>query len=150
MQLRARVHGIDKVMRELAKASEDDKRAIRAGIHEAAEHLKAKIEAKIGKYQAGWAQLTWDTNKKKLRKWGFTGKPLYGSGSLKGSFYVHDSTGGNTLMSSVGSSDPKIIHHVYGAPKVNLPPRDPMLVTSDEERDACRQIIIKHIYSVYK
>jgi phage gpG-like protein len=149
MQLRARVHGIDTAMRDLAKTSDEEKRALRAGIHEAAEFLKTKIEAKIGVYQPGWAKLTWETNKMKLRKWGFSGKPLLGSGGLKGSFYVHDS-GGVTLMSSVGSTSDIIVHHVYGAPKVNLPARDPMLVTSDEQKDACRRIIIEHIYGAYK
>jgi len=149
MQLRARVHGIDQTIRSLAKASDDDKRAIREGIHAAAEYLKTKIEAKIGVYQPGWAPLTFETNKKKLRLWGFSGKPLLGSGKMKGSFYVHDS-GGTALMSSVGSSSDYIKNHVYGAPARNIPVRDPMLVTSDQEKDACRQIIIEHIYTTYK
>lgn len=154
--IRVRVHGIDKMMRQLARTAEEEKIALRRGIHESAEHLKEKIEEKIGVYQSTggsgggpWAKLKFETNMKKLRRFGFSGRPLFATGKLKGSLYVHDS-GGKTLMSSVGSDDPKMVHHVYGAPKRNLPPRDPMMVTANEEVDECRRIIIENIYQAYK
>lgn len=155
--MRARVRGIDAMMRELAMTNIRERQALKDGVHDAAEYLQTKIEAKMGVYQSSggsgggsWAKLKWETNKKKLRKYGFSGKPLIGTGHMKDSFYVHDTDNKKNVMSSVANSDPKMVHHVYGAPMANLPPRDPMLIASIEEKEECRRIIINRVYQAYR
>lgn len=156
MDVKVRVHGISHVMRELARANKEEEIALRRGVHESAEFLMGKIKEKFGVYQPNggsgggpWKQLTFETNMKKLRKWGFTNKPLLGSGALRDSLYIKD-TNGKSIMSSVASNSPYMVYHVYGAPARNLPPRDAMLVSAEQYKDDCRKIILDNIYSAYR
>lgn len=160
--VKVRVRGIDSTIRDLARTDAEHMKAVRKGIVDAAEYLLEMMQRKFGVYQATggtgggkWERLKYETNAKKLRKFGFSNKPLIATGSLKDSLTVlqsEDILSGTkkTLAASVGSLDPKMIHHVYGAPRRNVPPRDLMLVTAVEEADACRDKIIDAIWKAYR
>lgn len=154
--VKVRVKGIDSMIRDLAKADVEHKNAVERGIMAAANYLAEKVKERFGNYQStggdgggGWARLTWETNKYKLRKWGFTNRPLIGSGDMRDSINVIQG-GKGRLSASVGSDDPKMAYHVFGAPRANLPPRDPLIVAATEEADNCRQKIIDELYSAYR
>jgi hypothetical protein len=154
--VKVRIKGVDAMVRDLAKTNVEHHMAVERGIMSAAVYLVEKVKARFGTYQStggsgggSWARLTWETNKYKLRKWGFSNKPLIGSGGMQNSIRVIPG-GKGRLSASVGSDDPKMIYHVYGAPRANVPPRDPLIVAATEEADNCRQKIIDALYTVYK
>lgn len=154
-EIKVRVKGVDRALLELARTDDAHKRALKRGVREAAEMLMQAIKSKFGSYQAtggtgggAWARLTFDTMKQKLRKYGFSGKPLVGTGKMRDSFYVKDG-GEGTFAASVASTDSKLINHIYGAPRVGLPQRDPMVVTAEEKRSDCRKIILEEVYRAY-
>ena len=148
--MRIRIRGVDKTVRSLASISDYINDAAHDGCTEAAEHLKNKIEDKVGRYQSTggpnggpWPQLTRSTLFKHMRI-GKGDTPLDYTGGLKGSFYVQEG-GKGRLSAQVKSSCEYIIHHIYGAPRKHVPKRDPMLRTADEERENCRTIILNAI-----
>ena len=148
--IRVRIKGVDKTVRSLASISDYINDAAHDGCTEAAEHLKNKIEDKVGSYQSTggpnggpWPQLTRSTLFKHMRI-GKGDTPLDYTGGLKGSFYVQEG-GKGRLSAQVKSSCEYIIHHIYGAPRKHVPKRDPMLCTANEERENCRRIILNAI-----
>lgn len=148
--LKTRVRGVDTYIRDLAKLEYKTYDAAREGVIKAAEYLLEKVIAKIGVYQetggppkghGRWKKLKWDTIQRKVRKYGKGGdRPLLASGALKDSFSVVEG-GKGRLSASVGSDSEYLVHHVYGAPRANVPMRDPVRVTAVEEMDACHNII---------
>ena len=149
---KARVRGIDQAMRALANTNDHTFKATVRGINEAAQHLMEVVVSKIGVYQptggitdsSPWQKLSYYTNKRKIKEYGFSGKPLYGSGELKDSFFVKKG-GKGTLAATVTSTSDYLVHHVYGAPRAGVPRRDPLRVTAIEETDKCVDIIYKHL-----
>lgn len=148
--MRIRIRGVDKTVRSLASISDYINDAAHDGCTEAAEHLKNKIEDKVGSYQSTggpnggpWPQLTRSTLFKHMRI-GKGDTPLDYTGGLKGSFYVQKG-GKGRLSAQVKSSCEYIVHHIYGAPRKHVPKRDPMLCTTNEERENCRRIILNAI-----
>ena len=146
---KVRIRGIDTCIRDLAKTSTETHFAARDGINSAAEYLLEKVRAKIGVYQptggppggyGRWGKLKYETIRKKLRKYDIGDKPLLASGALKDSFSVIEG-GIGRLSASVGSDSDYLVHHVYGAPGVNVPMRDPIRVTAMEEMEECHKII---------
>lgn len=149
---KTRVRGIDTYIRDLAKLSDKTFYAAEDGIEKAAEHLLKRVKAKIGVYQSTggppgghgrWKKLTYETIRKKLRKYNVGDKPLLAkgeSGGILGSFTIVKG-GRGRLSASVGSDSEYLIHHVYGAPGRNVPMRDPIRVTAVEEMEACHKII---------
>jgi phage gpG-like protein len=155
MEIKVRVRGVDHVVRDLAQVSEVTKDAAIRGVLKAAEHLRDKVKAKFGVYQptggrpAGrgpWPKLKFETIQRKLRKYGVGNKPLIASGKMRDSIEVVKG-GAGRISASVGSDDPVLIHHVYGAPKAGVPQRDPIRVTAVEEKDVCSDIIKDEIYN---
>lgn len=153
-ELKVRVRGINQSVRWLAGMRDSTFEAARVGAVKAAEYLMAVIKEKFGSYQATggdgggpWKRLSYETNTRKLRKYGFAHKPLIASGDMKESFYVKPG-GKGRLSASVASDDPKLIHHIYGAPRANVPQRDPMLISAIEEADMCEDIIRDEVYKV--
>lgn len=148
--LKTRVRGVDTYIRDLAKLEYRTYDAARDGIIKAAEYLLEKVVAKIGTYQetggppkgyGRWKKLKWATVQRKIRKYGNGGdRPLLASGELRDSFSVVEG-GKGRLSASVGSDADHLVHHVYGAPKANVPMRDPIRVTAVEEMEACHKII---------
>lgn len=148
--LKTRVRGVDTYIRDLAKLEYKTYDAAREGVIKAAEYLLKKVVAKIGVYQetggppkghGRWKKLKWDTIQRKVRKYGKGGdRPLLASDALKDSFSVVEG-GKGRLSASVGSDSEYLVHHVYGAPRANVPMRDPVRVTAVEEMDACHKII---------
>lgn len=153
-EFKVRVRGVDKLIRDMARLDESVHKSAKRGVLEAAEYLKDVIQEKFGTYQesgginnGAWQKLKPDTVWRKRKK-GIKGdKPLIESGKMKNSFYTKSATTLEGIAASVGSDDPKIVHHVYGAPSINLPPRDMILVTAVEEKDMCHDIIMDAVNS---
>ncbi len=154
--MKVRVRGVNQSIRWIASVRDSTRHAARLGCIEAAQYLMDVIKEKFGRYQptggtngGAWAKLTYDTNIRKLIKWGFSNKPLIASGDMKESFYVNKASTSTAISASVASDDPKLVYHVYGAPRANVPQRDPMLITAIEERDMCHDIIRDEINKVF-
>jgi hypothetical protein len=153
-EVKVRIKGIDRTLRELANTNDDTLDAARSGVHKAAEYLMEVIKEKFGVYQdtggnggGAWARLKFETIQRKMRKYGVGDKPLIASGEMRDSFYIKEG-GEGTIAASVASRDPKLIHHIYGAPRAGVPRRDPMLVTAVEEHDMCHDIVEDEINDV--
>lgn len=153
MDVAVRIKGIDQFIRGLAKTNDATERAAVRGIMKSAEHLKQKVEEKFGVYQStggtnggAWQKLKYETIARKLRK-GYGNKPLIETGAMKGSIKIIPG-GKGRLAARVGSDDPKMVHHVYGAPGSGVPKRDPIIVTAEEQRNACHDIIEQEIRNV--
>lgn len=154
MGFKVRVRGVNTYVRAMSRVSDRLHDSAREGIDEAADYLLEQVVNKIGVYQpiggdpggrGRWRKLKYETVVKKLRKYNVGDKPLLASGDLKHSFKVIPG-GKGRLASSVGSDSEYLIHHVYGARGANVPMRDPILVTANEERDACYDMIEKAIF----
>ena len=151
--MKVRVRGVNTTVRNLANTSEVVHDATSKGIYKAAEYLMQKVIEKFGTYQTtggdpggrgGWKKLTYETRKRKARKYGFSDKPLIATGEMMNSFSVKRG-GKGTLAASVVSSSDILVYHVYGAPGAGLPMRDPIRVTAVEEMQACTQIIEDYV-----
>lgn len=150
-EIKVRVRGVNSAVRWSAGCNDEVLKAARSGTIEAAEYLKDVIQEKIGTYQStggtgggAWAKLKYETIARKLREFGVGDRPLLASGDLQSSFYIVPG-GPGTIAASVSSQDPKLIHHIYGAPRRGIPQRDPMIVTAVEEMDMCHDIIMDAI-----
>lgn len=150
MDVKVRIRGVDQYIRTLARTNDATRRAANVGVIKAAEHLLQKVREKFGVYQStggtgggSWAKLKYETIARKLRK-GYGNKPLIETGAMRDSFSVVRG-GKGTIAASVGSSDPKLIHHIYGAPRAGVPQRDPIRVTATEQMGACHDIIEREI-----
>lgn len=148
-----RIRGVDRVIRNLVKTNDGVYDSAREGCNEAARHLLEKIKAKFGSYQStggdpngygSWKKLTYETRKRKLRKYGSADKPLIASGKTVGSLKLKEG-GARTLAASVSVESDYIIHHIYGAPGAHVPMRDPMRVTALEEKQKCHDIVEQYI-----
>ena len=148
-----RVRGVDRNIRDMALLGTSTRRAARRGVIEAAQHLLEVVQSKIGVYQqtggemggrGRWKRLPMDTRLRKKKKYNVGDKPLYNTGNLEDSFDVVEG-GPGTLAASVGSDSPYILHHVYGAPRRNVPRRDPIMITAVEETEECHRIVEQEI-----
>lgn len=148
-----RIRGVDRVIRNLVETNDGIYDSAREGCNEAARHLLTKIKEKFGKYNptggdpggyGSWRKLSIGTRIKKMRKYGFSDKPLIATGKTVGSLSVKEG-GKGRLAASVSVESDYIIHHVYGAPGANVPMRDPMRVTALEEKQACHDIVENYI-----
>lgn len=150
---KVRVRGVNTTVRSLANTNEEIFEYTRKGIFEAAKHLLDKTVAKFGSYQptggdpngkGAWKKLKMNTRFRKMKKYGFSDKPLVATGETMNSFSIKYG-GKGTLAASVVSTSDKLIHHVYGAPNANVPMRDPIRVTAVEELDTCTRIIEDYV-----
>jgi len=158
MEFKVRVRGVDRHVRTLAVQNKKTYEAAIDGVLKAAQYLLERVRAKFGTYQSTggkpggrgpWPKLRWETIQRKVRRYGSNKGPLIGSGDMQDSFTVVRG-GKGRISASVGSDDPKLVHHVYGAPRAGVPQRDPIVVTAKEERDNCNRIIEDEITSAYK
>lgn len=149
-ELRAHVSGIDATIRNFDRRIKGMEDALDQGCIEAAEHLKEKIEDKFGVYQKGWKPLKYETRKKKIRKGNGANanKPLVDYGDMMFSFDISISNRTRKHTVAVTSDDERLIHHVYGAPSVGVPKRDPVRPTTQEERQTCIDILIRKVKEV--
>lgn len=147
-----RIRGIDRITRNIANINDETFDAAREGCNEAARHLLKKIKLKFGTYQSTggapkghgpWPKLKIETRLKKMKKYGYADKPLIATGKAMSSLTIKE--GGRGRLAASVSTEGYIVHHVYGAPKANVPMRDPMRVTAVEEKDACRDIVNDYI-----
>lgn len=156
--LNVRVRGVDTAVRNLVRANEDILDEAREGCEDAAEYLMDKIIAKFGVYQptggdpkgyGAWRKLAMSTRFSKMRRYGFSDRPLIATGATKDSFSIKKA-GKGRLAASVSSDSDTLKHHVYGAPRANVPMRDPARVTAKEEKDKCHDIIMKKVQSAIR
>lgn len=141
--IKVRLSGVDATVRLFDRTRDDIEEALYEGTEEAGEYLKECIENKFGVYQPGWAKLKYETIRRKRRR-GFGGnamKPLVESGDMMFSFNVVTSAKTRKHVVHITSDDPKLIHHIYGAPAQNVPKRDPVRPTIKEENEKCLNII---------
>lgn len=148
-----RIRGVDRAIRDMVGTSDKLYEAARDGCNKAGEHLLEVIKGKFGHYNStggapggygSWPKLKMDTRMKKIRKYGSDRGPLIASGATVDSLHLKEA-GKGRLAASVTADSAYLIHHVYGAPRANVPMRDPMRITAIEERDACHDIIEKCI-----
>lgn len=147
-----RIRGISNTVRNLAHTSDAIFDGALNGINDAASYLKNRIEDKFGSYQqtGGPGDGPWPRLKPATIRHKKTGdSPLYTTGNMAGSLYIEHG-GKGRLSARVASSSSYIIHHIYGAPRGNVPKRDPFKVTAKEEADACRDIIMSHTYAALR
>lgn len=136
--VKVRVKGVDAVVRSYDRKKEGIEDALSEGTEEAADYLIECIEDKFGKYQPGWEQLKPETIFKKVMN---KTKPLVEFADMMFSFDKKISAKTRKHVIHITSDDPKLIHHMYGAPRANLPKRDPVRPTVKEENDKCLDII---------
>ncbi|EXF95803.1 hypothetical protein HK44_020670 [Pseudomonas fluorescens HK44] len=97
---------------------------LEAGLEDCAVRLEQTMKAEIGHYQAGigpfeaWADLADSTEASKAANGYPADSPLRANGDLAESF-THTTHGLETV---VGSTDPVMVYHEFGTPK--MPPRN--------------------------
>lgn len=141
--IKVRVSGVDAVVRSYDRKKELIENALTDGTEEAGDYLIECIEDKFGVYQPGWAKLKYETIARKRRRGAGANatKPLIEFGDMMFSFYKKTSAKTRKHVVHVLSDDPKLIHHMYGAPAKNVPKRDPVRPTVKEENNKCLEII---------
>lgn len=141
--IKTRITGVDAVVRQFDRTRDDIEQALTDGTEEAGDYLIECIENKFGVYQPGWEKLKYETiHRKRKRGAGINAtKPLIEFGDMMFSFFKKTSAKTRKHVVHIYSDDPKIIHHIYGAPSKNVPKRDPVRPTVKEENDNCLEII---------
>ncbi|PUB36608.1 hypothetical protein C8K66_10287 [Pseudomonas sp. GV105] len=109
--------------------------SLRAGLEKCAVRVEMTAKAEIGHYQAGigpfpaWAELAESTEEHKAKMGYPADSPLLASGEMQGS--VTHATG--ILEAVIGSTDPKMVYHEFGTPKMPARPvMGPALLTNKE------------------
>lgn len=141
--IKAKISGVDRVVRSFDRKRTDIEQALSEGTEEAGDYLIECIEDKFGVYQPGWEKLKHETIMRKKRRGAGANatKPLVEFGDMMFSFFKKTSAKTRKHVVHIFSNDPKIIHHIYGAPNANVPKRDPVRPTIKEENDKCLEII---------
>lgn len=147
-----KIKGVDKVVRSYNRKADGVEDALTEGTIEASEYIIDCIEDKFGKYQPGWPQLKPDTIIKEVKAGAGSNanKPLVEFGDMMFSFTSKISARTRKHLVHILSDDPKLIHHMYGAPAAGVPKRDPVRPTIKEENDKCLDIIRKAVRRVLK
>jgi len=109
--------------------------SLHAGLDKCAKRVEQTAKAEIGHYQSGispfpaWADLADSTEEQKAKMGYPPDSPLLASGGMRASF-TH-STG--ILEAVIGSTDPKMVFHEFGTPKMPARPvMGPALLTNKE------------------
>ena len=141
--IRTRLSGVDAVVRSFDRTRDDIEQALADGTEEAGDYLIECIENKFGVYQPGWEKLKYETIYRKRRRGAGANatKTLIEFGDMMFSFFKKTSARTRKHVVHIFSDDPKIIHHMYGAPSAGVPKRDPVRPTIKEENDRCLEII---------
>lgn len=138
-----KVRGVDAVVRSFDRTCERIEEALTKGTEDAGDHIIDCITEKFGRYQSGWPHLKPDT----IRKKGFD-EPLIETSDMMFSFDKKTAAKTRKHVVWVTSDDPKLVHHMYGAPAANVPKRDPVRPTIKEENDAALEIIKDAVRSI--
>lgn len=143
MMVKVRVKGMDKVVRSFDRKTEGVGEALAKGTEEAGDYLIECIEDKFGVYQPGWQKLKYETVVRKRRRGAGANatKPLIEFGDMMFSFFKKTSAKTRSHVIHILSNDPKLIHHMYGAPSAGVPKRDPVRPTVKEENEKCLDIV---------
>jgi hypothetical protein len=141
--IKTRVTGIDAAIRSFDRKRDDVEQALTEGTEEAGDYLIECIEDKFGVYQPGWKKLKYETIYRKKRHGAGANatKPLIEFADMMFSFFKITSVKTRKHVVHILSDDPKIIHHIYGAPSAGVPKRDPVRPTVKEENEKCLEII---------
>ena len=141
--IKTRVTGVDATVRMFDRTKDGIEEALTKGTEEAGDYLIECIEDKFGVYQPGWKKLKYETIHRKSRRGAGANatKPLIEFGDMMFSFFKRISAKTRKHVVHIYSNDPKIIHHIYGAPSAGVPKRDPVRPTVKEENDKCLEII---------
>ena len=141
--IKMKVTGIDATIRSFNRKNKDVEQAITDGTEEAGDYLIECIENKFGVYQSGWKKLKYETIARKRRRGAGANadKPLIEFGDMMFSFYKRTRVRTRKHVIHILSDDPKILHHIYGAPSVNVPKRDPVRPTMKKEHNKCLKFI---------
>lgn len=145
--IKVRIKGVDAVVRSYDRKKEGIEEALTEGTEEAADYLIECIEDKFGVYQPGWEKLKPETIFKKVMN---KTKPLVEFGDMMFSFNKKTSVKTRKHVVHITSDDPKLIHHMYGAPGANVPKRDPVRPTVKEENDTCLNMIKDAVRRAFK
>ena len=145
--MRVHISGLDAIIRNFNRRIDGMEDALNEGCTEAAEYLQECIEDKFGHYQPGWERLKPETISKKVGKGNSHNatKPLIDYGDMMFSFEIQIRNRTRKHVVAVTSDDPKIIHHIYGAPNAHVPKRDPVRPTVKEERLECIEILTNRV-----
>ena len=138
-----KVKGVDATVRSFNRKKDGIEDALTEGTEDAADYLIEKIEDKFGHYQAGWDKLKDDTIRKE-QSMGYgsnANKPLVMSADMMFSFDKKTSAKTRKHVVHITSDDPKLQHHMYGAPCAGVPKRDPVRPTIREENEHALDII---------
>lgn len=141
--IKVRITGVDATVRSFDRTRDDIEQALTEGTEEAGDYIIECIEDKFGVYQPGWAQLKYTTIVRKRRRGagGNALRPLIEFGDMMFSFFKKTSARTRKHVVHIYSTDPKLVHHMYGAPAAGVPQRDPVRPTIKEENDKCLEII---------
>jgi hypothetical protein len=141
--IKTRITGVDAVVRQFDRTRDDIEQALIRGTEEAGDYLIECIENKFGVYQPGWKKLKYETIYRKRRHGAGANatKPLVEFSDMMFSFFKKTSAKTRKHVVHIYSDDPKLIHHIYGAPSKNVPKRDPVRPTIKEENDKCLEMI---------
>lgn len=109
--------------------------SLHAGLEKCAKRVEQTAKAEIGHYQAGigpfpaWADLAESTEEHKAKMGYPPDSPLLASGSMRASI-THTTS---ILEAVIGSTDPKMVFHEFGTPKMPARPvMGPALLTNKE------------------
>lgn len=144
IEVKVHISGVDGVVRDLRKLGGNIDECLDEGCLEAAEHLRDAITDKFGYYQPGWEKLQPETIRKKGND-----EPLIETGDAMFSFNIRTSNTTRKHTATVYSNDEKLPYHVYGAPDANVPKRDPMRPTTQEEKESCIEIIRRKVKEMW-
>lgn len=138
-----KIKGVDAVVRSFDRKKEGVEDALTEGTEEAGDYIIERIEDKFGVYQPGWKKLKYETiiRKKKHGAGANASKPLIEFGDMMFSFDKKTSAKTRKHIVHITSDDPKLVHHMYGAPSRNVPKRDPVRPTIKEENEEALDII---------
>jgi len=98
--------------------------SLRAGLEKCAKKVEQTAKAEIGHYQSGigpfpaWADLADSTEQQKAAMGYPADAPLLATGEMRGS--ITHTTG--VLEAVIGSTDPKMVYHEFGTPRMPARP----------------------------
>lgn len=136
------VSGLNEIIKELDTMDKSIKVGTRRGLVKSSIYLRDKIKERFGTYQASggdgggpWKRLLYATVVRKRKKGYGTSanSPLVKTGKLRESIKNRINRAGTEA--SIYSNDTRLKYHVYGAPRMGVPKRDPMKITTKEEQE---------------
>lgn len=155
MRLKIKADGIEETIKFMDTTDKRIHDGIVAGLTASSNYLRDAIKAKFGSYQntggnggGSWKKLKYSTvvRKRKRGMGSNANKPLLGTGEMRDS--IKSVVNKNKLIAGVMSDDPKLVHHVYGAPRAGVPRRDPVLITTKEEEENIVKVFEEELFKV--